>query len=57
MTRTFKGSGPAIRKEIRINPDLLAELEAAIAAGRAKPLTEALEAGARLWLKTPAKKV
>jgi hypothetical protein len=48
--RPPKGSAPAIRKELRVSPDLLADIEEAIAQGHAASFSALMEAGARLLL-------
>lgn len=47
-----RGSAPRIRKDIRLDPDLLAEIEEIIAAAADKSVnfTSILEDGAKLWI-------
>jgi hypothetical protein len=50
MGKPPRGTAPRIRKDVRLDPDLLAEIEAIVAADPTVTLTAILEDGARLWL-------
>lgn len=50
MGKPPRGSAPRIRKDVRLDPDLLAEIEEICAADESVTFTGIVEEGAQLWL-------
>lgn len=50
MGKPPRGSAPRIRKDVRLDPDLLAEIDAICAADGTASFTQIVEEGAHLWI-------
>ena len=50
MGKPPRGSAPRIRKDIRVDPDLLAEIDGICAADPSATFTSIMEEGAQLWI-------
>ena len=50
MGKPPRGSAPRIRKDVRLDPDLLAEIDEICAADESVTFTSVVEEGAQLWL-------